>query len=410
MRVLMLSQWYDPQPASMMTSLAWALRDQGHEVHVLTGLPYTQAGSYADGYRLRWRYREEVDGIKVTRVPLYPSHDRSGVRRTLTYTSFAVAATLIGVPSVPRPDVVYVYHPPATNGLPSLMLRLFRGAPFVYHIQDLWPDTLRATGMVKNPLVLSLVGAWCHQVYRAAKQLIVISPGFKKRLIERGVPENKIAIVYNWSRDLGLAHREPDESVLQSLQALHRNFIIMFAGNMGMAQGLEAVIDAARLLLYEQPEIRFVFIGPGVKVDELKRYALERGAYNVVFLPPQSPLQMPRVFSFADVLLVHLRDDPLFEITIPSKTQDYLRAGKPILMAVRGDAADLVRQSKAGLICEPENPRSLADAARALFNMSEAERRDMGERGRQFYQSELSMESGIRRMIGLLEQAASKSG
>lgn len=402
----MLSQWYDPRPGSLITSLAWALRDQGHQVEVLTGIPYDESGSYVDGYRFRWRYREWADGISIVRVPLYPSHDKSGLRRTLTYASFALTAAAIGTPSVARPDVVYVYHPPATVGLPARALRFFRKAPFVYHIQDLWPDTLPATGMVSNGAILSLVDAWCRRVYRAAAELIVLSPGFKRRLVERGVPEGKIHVVYNWARPLATARQAPDEDVLEALRHPAGTFNILFAGNMGMAQGLEAVIDAARLLVDERPGIRFVFIGSGVKVGELKAHAEAVGARNVLFLRRQAPSQMPDIFAQADALLVHLRDDPLFSITIPSKTQDYLSVGKPILMGVRGDAAELVRRAQAGVICEPENPRSIAEAAKALFDTPEAERRAMGRRGRTFYERELSEDIGARRIAQILARAA----
>lgn len=406
LRVLLLSQWYDPEPGHLLASLAHRVQARGHRVQVLTGIPYDESGAFAQGYRFRWRTRETVDGVPVLRVPLFPSHDRSGLRRTLTYGTFAASAATIGAASIEKPDVAYVYHPPATNGLPARVLRLFRGVPFVYHVQDLWPDTLPATGMVNNATVLKMVDAWCRQIYRAADRLIVLSPGFQRKLLERGVPEEKIDVVYNWARGMQERPREPDEAVRQALAPPKATFDILFAGNMGMAQGLEAVVDAARLLQDEAPEIRFVFIGPGVKVAELKAKARRVGADNVLFLPPQAVSQMGRIFEWADVLLVHLKDDPLFAITIPSKTQDYMTAGKPILMGVRGDAAELVARAGAGVSCEPENPHSIAAAALELFRMSVSERKAMGERGRRFYEDELSQARGTGRIADILEQTA----
>lgn len=404
MKVLILSQWFNPERGHLLHGLATSLMEMGHEVEVLTGLPYHKSGKFYDGYRVRPLVKETFDGVPILRVPLYPSHDRSGIRRTLTYASFAVAASIIGPFAIRKPDVVYVYHPPATNGLPARMIRFLRRVPFVYHIQDLWPDTLPATGMVNSAAIINLLDRWCKQVYRRAQQLIVLSPGFRRALLERGVPEEKIHVIYNWGPEVNGPAESPDPMVVDALNQPGQ-FNILYAGNLGKAQALESVIDAARLLIESHPKIRFVFVGDGVEADKLQRYASECGVHNVLFLPRQSQAQMRQVYELADALLVHLKNDPLFEITIPSKTQAYLSVGKPILMAVRGDAADLVAQSGAGICCEPQASHSIAQAAIRLYEMSPEERAAMGELGRRFYDAKLSMREGTQRIAEVLERA-----
>ena len=186
-------------------------------------------------------------------------------------------------------------------------------------------------------------------------------------------------------------------------------FHILFAGNMGKAQALDAVLETARILQARAPNLAFVFLGGGVEVDHLKEVSEDAGLSNVTFLPPVPMSEVGKYLSAADVLLVHLKQDPLFRITIPSKTQAYMAVGKPILMAVDGDAADLVMQSAGGRIACSEEPESIADAALALAQTSEEERSAMAERNKRFYREKLSLVVGVRRFAKLFNQLAARS-
>jgi colanic acid biosynthesis glycosyl transferase WcaI len=206
MRILILSQWFDPEPTFKGLAFARELVRRGHEVEVLTGFPNYPGGEVYPGFRVRPWQRERVGDISVLRVPLYPSHGRSVPGRLANYGSFALSAS-IGSAFVKRPDVIYVYHPPGTIGLPAIIARVFRRAPVVYDVQDLWPDTVAATGTLTHSTVLRLLGRWCRLVYRNADRLVVLSPGFKTALMERGVPESKIDVIYNWC-DEGLGSQK----------------------------------------------------------------------------------------------------------------------------------------------------------------------------------------------------------
>ena len=405
MRILLMTQWFEPEPALKGLLFARALKACGHEVEVLTGFPNYPDGRVYDGYRIRPVHRETIDGIPVLRVALYPSHDDSPLRRVLNYGSFAMSAALFGSVVARRPDVIYAYHPPLTVGFAAAALGFVKRAPFVYDIQDLWPETLVATGMMNGRLPLRLVDVAARWVYRRAAHVVVQSPGFAEKLIGRGVPARKVSIIYNWCHEDG-TRVGPDGRIDEQLDAGSK-FNVVFAGTMGKAQGLDAVLQAAQLLDGPGSRAQFVLVGGGIETAALKARAQRMGLRNVVFLPRLSMAEVGHVYAAGDVLLVHLRDDPLFEITIPAKTQAYLSAGKPLLVAMRGDAADLVERSGGGVTCEPEDPRSIADAVTRMEAMGRSELQAMGERGQEFYRTELSLQTGTRRFIEIFEQVTS---
>lgn len=391
MRILILTQWFEPEPTLKGLTFARELRRRGHEVEVVTGFPNYPGGKLYPGYRIRLWQRETIAGVSLLRVPLYPSHDRSALGRVLNYVSFAFSASILGWALSRRPDVLYVYHPPATIGLPAIVGRRLLGVPVVYDVQDLWPDTVVASGMLRNRVAVRVIDSWCRFVYSQADRIVVLSPGFRDALIARGVPATKIDVIYNWSDEAAMdLNQTPAVPTGASGE-----FTVLFAGTMGTVQALDAVLEAARLCRTTVPQARFVFVGGGVDRDRLERKANEMHLDNVRILPRQPMAAMGSILAAADVLLVHLKDDPLFRMTIPSKTQAYLAAGRPILIGVRGDAADLVSRSGGGILCEPENPSSIAEGVRRLFQAGSLRLAEMGRKGRAFYERELSMRVAI---------------
>jgi glycosyltransferase involved in cell wall biosynthesis len=407
MRILMLTQWFDPEPAFKGLVFAMALRERGHEVEILTGFPNYPGGKVYPGYRIRFIQREVMEGIPVIRVPLYPSHDTSAIRRAANYATFALSAATIGTAAVKPADVMYVYHPPATVALPAILIRGMRRIPLVYDIQDLWPDTLSATGMVNSRFLLGLVDRWCRMVYHAAAKIVVLSPGLKDVLVHRSVPEEKIKVIYNWC-DEGKIPKTPKNESLAKELGFSGRFNVLFAGTMGKAQALEAVLDAAGRIEGRIREVQFVFVGGGIEVDRLQKIARERRLKNVLFLPRRPVSEIGEILNLADVLIVHLKDDPLFRITIPSKIQAYLAVGRPILAGVRGDAAGLVRMAGAGVVCQPENPESISEAVEELYRMPRARLNEMGDSGHRYYRKELSLSAGVSRFKEVFQAASAK--
>ncbi|HDS1201814.1 TPA: glycosyltransferase family 4 protein [Shewanella algae] len=400
MKILLLTQWFEPEPTFKGLLFAQALRDEGHEVEVLTGFPNYPGGKVYDGYKIMPYTKEVMDGIVVHRAPLYPSHDSSALKRVFNYISFAVSSFVIGLIKTRNIDVIYSYHPPLTTSLSATMLALFKRIPFVVDIQDLWPDTLAVTGMVNNKKVLKIVDSVCHMVYRRASKVVVLSPGFKARLLSRGVPEKKVEVIYNWCNETALNDYAVSSVKLPANDKLN----LIFAGNLGFAQGLPAIVDAAEILMRDGVPVNIVLVGDGVaKLDAIAR-SQEKGLDNIFFLPRVPMSEVGSLLSTSDILLVHLNDEDLFRITIPSRTQANLAMGKPIVMGVKGDAADLIDLAGAGITCEPNNPTSLAGAIQQLLVISPQERELMGQNAKKFYYEKLSLKNGVSRFISIFEE------
>jgi colanic acid biosynthesis glycosyl transferase WcaI len=408
MRIALLTQWYPPEPgSSRLHEIGRELSVRGHDVTVITGFPNYPGGRFYEGYRISWREWQDYDGVRVLRLPLYPDHSRSKTKRILNFTSFAASASVLG-PFLSGPiDLLWVYHPPLTVGIPACVIGNLRQAPLVYEIQDMWPETLAATGMLTSPRIAKWVGRAADVIYRQSAAITVISPGFKRNLIEKGVPAEKIHVIPNWAD----ARFEPvsRDDELAARHGMSGHFNVVYAGNMGAAQALDNVLNAATLLR-DVPAVQFVLIGDGIDEQRLRTSAADRGLTNVLFIGRQPAAAMPKFFAMADVLLIHLNRDPLFEITIPGKTMVYLASGKPIVCAVGGDAAEIVVRAGAGLACTPEQPEELAQAVRTLLDMSASERNAMGESGRREFLAKYTREALMERYVTLFDAVTRRAG
>jgi colanic acid biosynthesis glycosyl transferase WcaI len=405
MRILIITQWFEPEPAFKGLAFASALRDRGHEVRVMTGYPNYPGGVVYPGYRIRGIMHEMMDNIRITRLPLYPSHSKSRIGRIFNYGSFALTAVLYGLLIRFKPDVIYVYHPPLTIDISACIISKLRGVPLLVDVHDLWPDTLVSTGMVTRRSTLAFIGAAARHVYRRAAVITTCTPGFRARLLERDLAPDKVRLVYNWCNEAKLRQRSSTPPAI--LEQLRGKFTVVYAGNMGPAQNLSCVLDAAAKLRTVRPDIAFVCVGSGIDVATLKQKARQLELHNVHFLPQMPMEEVGHVLDAADAVLVHLRDDPLFAISIPSKIQAYLFAGKPIIVGVKGNAAALVEEAQAGIAVAPDDAAAMADSIATLATMPVAQRVAMGERGRAYYDAHLSFHVGVDKMEAALEAAAS---
>jgi glycosyltransferase involved in cell wall biosynthesis len=364
------------------------LIEHGHHVEVLTGYPNYPEGKIYSGYRLRLWQIEYMDGIKVVRVPLFPSHNRSAIQRIFNYSSFGFSAATIGQFFFKKPDIVFCYNLP-TLGVASYLFRLFRGSKSVISVQDLWPESVTESGMLKNKFLNKILTRQCNQFYKKTNGLVVLSHGFKKNLIARGIKPEYIEVIYNWC----------DEKSMRPAQFQKRisgkPFRILFAGNIGVGQALDTVLEAAMYLQNRNKNIYFRLIGTGVMVNELKYRVTEFNLNNIEFIPPVPMNEISSEYDSADALLIHLKNTKLFEITVPSKTQAYLYTGKPILCGVRGEAAALVEQAKAGICFEPQNIESLVDAAIKMSKMPYVQLVEMGQNGHKYYMEQLCFKKGV---------------
>jgi colanic acid biosynthesis glycosyl transferase WcaI len=381
MRLLILSQYYKPEPVPKPNELAESMMTRGHQVSVLTGYPNYPSGKLYDGYRLKPAERSIVDGVPLVRAFEYPDHGTGLLRRMLNYVTFMISAPAASV-LAPRCDVIYVWHPPLTVGVAAALIARMRRVAFVYDVQDIWPESAVLSGMLQPGPLVRLMSRLELIVYRQAAHILVTTDGAKENLISKGVPENKVSVMPHWIDERVFTPvGEETRAVVRTREGWDGRFVVMFAGNLGLVQGLDTVIDAAATLP-ESGNTLIVIVGDGTDRERLQARTQAMGLGDrVQFIGRQPAATMPDFFSAADALLVHLKKSDLSRLVIPTKTLAYLAAGRPIIMAMEGAAADLVTRAGAGIAVPPDDVMKLVEGIETLRQMSEAERAGMGARG-----------------------------
>jgi colanic acid biosynthesis glycosyl transferase WcaI len=399
MRVLILSHYYDPEPVPKPSDLARALTERGHSVSVLTGFPNYPSGKLYDGYRLRLFERSEVDGVPVMRAYEYPDHGKRVRGRLLNYGSLVVSMAL-AIPRLQGADVMYVWHPPLTIGVAAWLVSRFRGIPFVYDVQDIWPESAVLSGILKPGFLVRLISRLEKFVYARASHILVVTEGARDNLLGKGVERGKISVMPHWI-DEGLFESVPQADVrrIRDQYGWGDRFIVLFGGNLGLVQGLDMVIAAAKFL--DGARTRIVLVGDGSDRQRLQALAVSLGVGDrVQFIDYQPMSAMPAFMAAADALLVHLKRSELSRYVIPTKTFAYLAAARPIVMAMEGAASDLVTAAGAGIVIAPDDPPLLARTIDALADMETAERTRLGENGRSYLRTHFSKQ----RVIALYEE------
>lgn len=405
----MISQWYEPETGSAAhpAAIARALLARGHEVRVLTGFPSYPQGRVHSGYRMSLRRHEVREGVQVLRVPDLPSHDDSGLRRAASLTSFAASATA-QVGWLRDADVCLVYLTPATVGAAAMALRAAAGVPYVLYVQDLWPETVTASGFIGSPranrAIERGITAFLTRLYRHASGIAAISPTMARTLASRGARVEPRSVP-NWvDEDV---FRPAPAPVADDALPPGRSWF-MYAGSVGDVQALEHAVQAIALLGH-RPDIGLVVVGDGVARSSLEALAQRLGVGDRVrFVGPRPMAEMPGLMAGSVAQLVTLRDLELFRGTIPSKVQASMACGAPVLCAVAGDAAELVRRQRCGVAVLPEDAGELAAAMTALADLSPEARSEMGARGRAAYERELGSAAGAERLEEMLVAAVER--
>ena len=404
MRILYLTQWFDPEPVIKGAGFVNGLIDAGHDVDVLTAFPNYPGGKIYEGYKLASHRSETFKGISVSRVFVYPSHDQSSIGRALNYVSFFVSALVFLLLRSSRYDVIYVYHPPILPALAAALSGIFRKVPFVIDVQDLWPDSVEVSGMA-NPFTVGVLKRCCNFVYSRASAITCQSEGMHTTFLDRGLRPEKLTRIYNWSTYNSKPVEVDGDLPLQFRNNFKDRFNIVYGGNLGKVQELDAIVVAANQAAKDIPELRLHLVGGGIEADRLKALIASLPGDNVRLYDPVSRAAMDRIFEAADVLCLHLRDSPLFEITIPSKTQHYLAVGKPIVAGISGEAATILQNSGAALVSTPGDISGLSASFLEVAGMDAQARRDMGQRGKEYYTSNMSMRNAINQTVNAIEGA-----
>jgi colanic acid biosynthesis glycosyl transferase WcaI len=403
LRILVVTQYFRPE-AFRVNDLVDGLRERGHSLTVLTGLPNYQSGRFAKGYGLSGPYREHSEGVDILRVPLVARGGAGTIRLALNYLSFAFFATLLG-PMRCRSDfdAIFVFEiSPITAAIPAIALRRLRGAPLFLWVQDLWPESVSATGAIRAGWILRWVERLVRFIYRHSDEILVQSMAFVPK-VQQLAPEKAVIRYFpNWAEP-GYQPVRPGPSARAELPS---GFRIVFAGNIGVAQSFETILAAATLVR-ENAEIQWVVFGDGRRRPEVERRIVELGLSATVRLMGRRPAEsMPEYLALADVLLVTLQRDPIFALTIPSKIQSYLACAKPILAALDGEGARIVREAGAGLVVAAEDASGLAESALRLFRMSGPGRDEMGRSGRRYFESHFCRANLLDQLEGWMKQRA----
>ncbi|MEV0056423.1 glycosyltransferase family 4 protein [Saccharopolyspora shandongensis] len=409
MKIGIVSQLFPPEEAAVPSTLADVLAERGHDVKVLTGFPNHPYGKVYDGYRQRWAHVENRGPVRVRRVPLYPSHDVNPLRRAATFFSFAMTSAAASRFLADR-DAIYVYSTPMTAAAAAEAVRLTRGRPYVLHIQDLWPESVFDSGMADGParhVVGPLIGLGLRYLYRNAAHLLTISPTMRELLLDRGVPADKVSVVYNWSAEENGTRVRPDSAMRHRLGRPDRT-IAVFAGNVGQLNDVDTIVDAAALCRADTP-IDVAVIGTGTAATSAMRRAGDLGADNVRFLDRLPASEMPSLFGTADYQLVTLKDTPLSRATIPSKLGTALAHACPIITTVPGDVAALCAEGGFGLACPPQDPQALAETFRRACSQDESARRQMGRASLDFYHRTMSQAHSIAKIESVLSRVAART-
>jgi colanic acid biosynthesis glycosyl transferase WcaI len=407
-KILYVSQYFPPEmgaPAARASELSHHWARMGHDVTVLTGFPNHPTGVVPEEWRSRLhrlRYTETVDGVRVVRTWLWPLPNRKAHERIRNYASFCVSAGLSGL-ALDRPDVIIATSPQLLCALSGWWLAWWKRVPFIFEVRDLWPESLAAVGAgSEGSLLHRTLGAIAGFLYRRAERIVVVAPAFKDHLIRYwNVPAAKISVVEN-GVEIDLFRLDPAAMEVRKLLKLEGRFLICYIGTMGNAHGLETLIAAAEELQTALPSAMFLLIGEGAEKERIVELAAARGLTNVQFLGQQPRERIPAYVSAADVCLVMLKKTELFKTVIPTKMLEYMACERPVIVAVDGQARQIVEEAAAGVFVEPENSQDLVKAVLELAEDA-AKRRQMGASGRQYIVNKFSREKTARDYITVLE-------
>lgn len=383
MRILIVSQYFFPEEFKI-NDLAREFVIRGHQVSVLTGKPNYPKGEYYEGYQYKGVVKDDYYGAAVIRVPLRKRGAGGGKNLVLNYLSFVYNANKYIRHNKMEFDAILVYEiSPITQAYPALYCKKRYGGKVLLWVQDLWPESVTAAGGVNNGFALGILDRMVRRIYSKCDVLLVQSDGFKKSILSKGDFESKMVYAPNWAEDLYLEKKMINLEAVSAL--MPDGFRVMFAGNVGAAQDVDSIVKAANETR-DIPEIKWVIVGDGRARANVEEHAKKLGLTETVSFLGRHPMkQMPTFFSFADVMVVSLKDEYIFSLTIPAKTQSYMASGKPIVSMLNGEGNRIVEEAKCGLTAQSGDYKTLADNVKKLYKANKEELLQMGKNGLDYY-------------------------
>lgn len=398
MKILVVTQYFWPESFRVI-DLCQGLVERGHEVTVYTGLPNYPEGKFFEGYSFKGPYNQNLGKIKIIRAPLLPRGKNSSLKLALNYFSFFFLASILAPFRVKgKFDKIFVYESsPITVAIPAIILKFIKRIPMMMWVLDVWPESIEATGVIKNKKIIWLVEIMVRVIYRFTDKILITSRGFSPLVERLGVKTEKILYWPQWAEAI---FQNDVPSDYHDLNIPSSGFRLMFAGNIGLAQDFETIIKAAEYLK-DSKEIHFVILGDGKMRDWSEKEVKRLGLQNTVHFLGRKPVEtMPYYYSHADAMLMSLTDTELFSITVPAKLQSYLASGKPVLVSMNGEGASIVKEWNAGLVSPASRPQELASAILEFSKMPQSKLRELGENASKCYKSEFERE----KLLSVLEE------
>ena len=384
MKILLISQYFYPENFKI-NDLIFSLKERGHQITVLTGKPNYSKTHFFEGYGWKSDDFETINDIPVFRSNLFSRKNGGALRLFLNYFSFALLASL-KLRKIKGPfDAIFVYEPsPITVGIPAIFAKKRFKAPIYFWAQDLWPESLVAAGGVKNKFVLGFFNSLTKWIYKHSKKVLIQSNGFREYILNQGIPNDKIIFYPNPTEDF----YKPLQEVKDYLEFFQKEYFnIIFAGNIGEAQSFITIIEAINNI--KDLPIKVIVLGDGRYKETALSLIKEKGLdAHFNFLGSFPPTEMPKFFSHADALLVSLKKDKIFSLTIPAKVQSYLACGKPIIASIDGEGAKIITDAKCGVVSPAEDSISLSKKIKELIALDKFKHSEMGDNARTYYEKE----------------------
>ncbi|WP_313636329.1 glycosyltransferase family 4 protein [Empedobacter sp.] len=392
MNILIVTQYFYPETFKS-TDLAFELQKRGYQVTVLTGIPNYPEGKIYDGYGYKKKRNQNIEGVEIVRSLLLPRGKGGGIRLFLNYYSFAFFASLKArkLAHQKKYDAIIVHEPsPITQFYPALTVKKIQKTPIYFWVMDLWPESLEIAGGVKNKRILSYYKRVVQCFYKESEKILITSKGFRKSILEKGNFANKIEYFPNWAEE-SISEGETNYPIPD----LPEGFKILFAGNVGEAQDMDTIMKAA-LLLKNYKEIKFIIVGDGRKMSFVQEFVKEHQLQETVHTVGRFPVEaMATFFAEADLLLVSLKDDPIFNLTVPAKVQAYMSSGKPILAMLNGEGAETINEADCGFTVPSSDETKLADVIKKAANFDKAILEEKGRNGKKYFSERFTLKSCI---------------
>lgn len=400
MNVLIISQYFWPENFKI-NDLAESLVQKGHTVNVLTGIPNYPQGLFYKGYTIFKPHKEVFNGVSITRVPLIPRGKANGLRLALNYLSFVISSCIYILFHRKQYDGVLVFATsPITVAFPAILYRFIHKTKTLLWVMDLWPESVTAAGGVRNKKVLALLTRMVKFIYSHVDKILISSKNFRSSIEDKGVASNKIFYAPNWAEEL---YEKPTVDKDKYKSILPDGFKVMFTGNIGEAQDCESILAAAMELNRMQSSVRIIMVGDGRKKkwfeDEVQRCNIQ----NVHFVGSFPASEMPNLICHADAIIVSLRDELIFSLTVPTRIQTALVSSKPIVAMLNGEGADIIREANAGLVCSAGDSSLFATHLNELSMMSKSTLIEMGGSGKRYYSEYFNRNRVIESIELLLE-------